>query len=85
VRKLIVSIVVVGAGLSAMGSVAGAGEPAKRGCVGESISANARADVPYGAFLAGITPRNEFGTVADGLHFVQAGVAPDEIYPNTCN
>ena len=75
----------VAAALTAVAVPAGAGTPAKQGCVGESISVNAKAPGPYGAFVSGITPRNDFGSLADGLHLVQAGLAPDDIYWNTCN
>jgi hypothetical protein len=65
---------------------AGAATPAVKGCVGASVSAAADAFHPYGRnFVSTITPRNEFGSLADGLHALQAGDVDDALYPNTCN
>ena len=40
---------------------------------------------PYGRFISSVAPRNDFGTLGDAVHAVQAGLVPDELYPNTCN
>jgi hypothetical protein len=74
-----VAVVAVGAGTAA------AAQPTSPGCVGASVSANAVALHPYGRFVSGIAPRNDFGTVGDAVHAVQAGQIPDEVYPNSCN
>ena len=64
---------------------ASAAQPTTPGCVGESVSANAKALHPYGGFISSVAPRNDFGTLADAVHAVQAGLVPDDLYPNTCN
>jgi hypothetical protein len=82
--------------LAALGlntGVAGAGEPANQACVGESLSALA-SDQPFpGAFGQAVrgfaqAPPNEIlplPGLGDGIQALQAGFAPDEVVPNTCN
>ena len=64
---------------------ASAAQPTTPSCVGESVSANAKALHPYGSFLSSVAPRNDFGSLGDAVHAVQAGLVPDDLYPNTCN
>jgi hypothetical protein len=79
-----VAAVAVAVGVGA--GTASAGQPAVQGCVGESVSANARAFHPYGqVVLAPNAPRNEVGSIGDAVHLVQAGLFPDDLFPNTCN
>jgi hypothetical protein len=73
--------------------VAGAGEPANQACVGESFSALATTQPFPGAFGGGVVsfaqaPPNELlplPGLGDGIQALQAGFAPDEVVPNTCN
>ena len=84
-RKFIVCTTLAGAAVLAFGTTASAGQPTSPGCVGASVSVNARAIHPYGAFISDIAPRNDFGSVGDAVHAVQAGQVPDDAYWNTCN
>ena len=85
-RKLLVGAVIAGALLTGSVGAASAAQPAARGCVGESISASAKALHPYGqVVLDPNAPRNPFGSIADAVHAVQAGQVPDSVFPNTCN
>jgi hypothetical protein len=86
--KLRLAAAVAGVAL-AVGVTAGtasAGQPAVKGCLGESVSANAQLLHPYGqVVLVPNAPRNEAGSIGDAVHLVQAGLFPDELFPNTCN
>jgi len=85
-RKLLVGAVVAGALVTASVGAASATQPVAQGCVGESISANAKALHPYGqVVLDPNAPRNPFGKISDAVHAVQAGQVPDSVFPNTCN
>ena len=66
---------------------ASADRPVVPGCHGESASTNARGALhPFGqVVLVPNTPRNDFGTVGDAVHAIQAGQVDDSIYPNTGN
>jgi hypothetical protein len=74
----------------ASGGIAGAGEPANRACVGESLSALATTQPSPGAFGAAVRgfaqdPNLPPPGVGDGIQALQAGLVPDEVVPNTCN
>ena len=85
-RKLLVGGVIAGALVTGSLGAASAAQPAAKGCVGESISANAQALHPYGqVVLDPNAPRSAFGTIGDAVHAVQAGQVPDSVFPNTCN
>jgi hypothetical protein len=85
-RRLLVGVAVSASAIGVGMGTASAGQPAQQGCVGESVSANAQALHPYGqVVLAPNAPRNEFGSIADAVHLVQAGQVDDSIFPNTCN
>ena len=85
-RRLVIGIACAGASIIGPGvGIVSAGQPTEAGCVGESVSANARAIHPYGALIRGFTPRNDLGTLADAVHALQAGQVPDEVFANTCN
>jgi hypothetical protein len=64
---------------------ASAGQPAVQGCFGASVSANAGLPGPYGQFVSGIAPRNGLGSVGEAVQAVQAGLIPDQVYPNSCH
>jgi hypothetical protein len=88
-RVVAVSGLVVGVVLGT-GGVAGAGEPAKQACVGESLSALATNQLFPGAFGAGVRGFAQDPTLpppglGDGLQALQAGLVPDEVVPNTGN
>jgi hypothetical protein len=85
-KRIVVGCFVAAAGMLIGTGAASAGQPAVQGCVGASVSANARALQPYGRnFVSTITPRNDFGSLGDAVQIVQAGGLPDELYANTCN
>ena len=85
-RRSILSVALISTAVITFGAgTASAAQPTTRGCVGESVSANAKALHPYGSFISSVAPRNDFGTLGDAVHAVQAGLVPDELYPNTCN
>jgi hypothetical protein len=86
-RKILISCAVVAGVLTAGLGTASAGEPAVQGCVGESVSANARLYHPYGtSFVDTMTPTNDFGSLGDAVQTLQAGFIPNGIgYDNTCN
>jgi hypothetical protein len=85
-RKSILSVALISTAVITFGAGnASAARPTTPGCVGESVSANAKALHPYGGFISSVAPRNAFGTLGDAVHAVQAGLVPDELYPNTCN
>jgi hypothetical protein len=85
VQRIFVACAVAAATLTLGVGAASAAKPAVAGCVGASVSANAHALHPYGSFISFIAPRNDFGSVGDAVHAVQAGVVPDSVYNNTCN
>jgi Na+/H+-dicarboxylate symporter len=85
-RRSILGIALVSTAVITLGAgTASAAQPTTPSCVGESVSANAKALHPYGGFISSVTPRNAFGTLGDAVHAVQAGLVSDELYPNTCN
>jgi hypothetical protein len=85
-RKVIIGTACFATTLIGFGAtVASAAEPAKQGCVGESVAANAQTIHPYGAFISSVAPQNIFGTLGDAVQAVQAGQVPDDLYNNTCN
>ena len=80
VGTLVAALIGIGAG------TASAAQPVVRGCMGQSVSANAHALHPYGqVVLKPNAPSNPFGTIGDAVHAVQAGQVPDDVFPNTCN
>ena len=81
-RKLLISCAVIAAAVSVGAGPASAKQPVVKGCVGESVSSNAKADGPYGAFISFIASD---GGLGDDVQLVQAGLIPDEAYENTCN
>jgi hypothetical protein len=72
--------------------IAGAAEPNNQACVGESLSALASDQPAPGAFGQGVrsfaqdpgVPTLRPG-LGDAIQALQAGGAPDDIVPNTCN
>jgi hypothetical protein len=85
-KKIIISCALAASAIAVSAGTASAGKPAVQGCVGESVSANAKTFQPYGKnFISTIAPRNDFGSVGDAVQVVQAGGVPDVAYPNTCN
>jgi hypothetical protein len=85
-KKIIMSCALAVSAIAIGTGTVSAGAPAVKGCVGESISANAKLLQPYGKnFVSTVAPRNDFGTLGDALQVLQAGGIPDEAYPNTCN
>lgn len=93
VRSAVVRTVAVASVAAGMmigsAAMAGAGKPANRACVGESLSALAsNQQVPggFGAAVVGFAqdPQSPPG-LGDGIQVFQAGFVDDEIVPNTCN
>ena len=85
-KKFIMSCALVASAIGISAGTAAAGKPAVRGCVGESVSANAKALQPYGKnFISEVAPTNDFGTLGNAVQAVQAGGVPDDAYANTCN
>ena len=85
-RKSILGVALMSTAVITLGAgTASAAQPTSPSCVGESVSSNAQALHPYGSFISSVAPRNDFGTLGDAVHAVQAGLVPDELYPNTCN
>jgi len=60
-----------------------AGQPANHACFGETVKAAAQAGPDFGAFVASVA-RDTRGT-GDEVQGTQAGLFPDEAFPNTCN
>jgi len=92
-KRMIVSAVfafgLIGGGVGVAGAgVAGAAEPNNQACVGESLSVLASNQPAPGAFGAGVVffaqAPDGFG-LGNNIQFLQAGVVPDTIVPNTCN
>lgn len=81
-RKLLIAGVVISAAVSVGAGSASAATPAVKGCVGESISAYAKDDGPYGAFISVVARDSRLG---DNVQLVQAGLLHDDSYKNTCN
>lgn len=70
-------------------SVASAGEPADKACVGESLSVLATTQPLPGAFGEAVVsfakePSSPPG-LGEGIQDLQAGEIPDDLVPNTCN
>jgi hypothetical protein len=72
--------------------IAGAAEPNNQACVGESLSVLASNQPFPGAFGGGVRSFAQDPTIpttrpglGDAIQALQAGVAPDDIVPNTCN
>jgi len=84
-RKLMVGVFCAGAVIVGSGGIVRADQPTVPSCVGESVSDNAQTRHPYGAFIREVTPRNDFGSLGDAVHALQAGQVPDDLYANTCN
>jgi hypothetical protein len=88
-RLLVMTSAAVAATLALATGVADAGQPANRGCYGESISALASNQPFPGAFGAAVVgfaqaPDGAPG-LGEGVQALQAGFVPDEVVPNTCN
>lgn len=75
------------------GGVAGAAEPANQACIGDLFNGDAPENggpVPgAGETVSGIAtdPGGQFGLASfgEGIQLLQAGVVPDEAFPNSCN
>ena len=86
--RLGVGTAVVAAALATAVGVAGAGQPNNQACVGESLSVLASDQPGPGEFGQAVT---EFAQAPDGfglgnnIQFLQAGLVPDTLVPNTCN
>jgi hypothetical protein len=88
-RFLVITSVATAATLGLASAVADAGEPASKGCYGESISALASSQPFPGAFGAAVVgfaqaPDGRPG-LGDGVQALQAGLVPDDVVPNSCN
>src|SRR4051812_14991183 len=67
---------------------ASAAQPAIQGCVGSSVSGNARATARYGQVISSVaTDGSGLGGpgVGSEVQAVQAGQVSDALFPNTCN
>jgi hypothetical protein len=88
-RLFVVTLAAAMTVLALATGVADAGQPANRGCYGESISSLATNQPFPGAFGAAVVgfaqaPDGRPG-LGDGVQALQAGFVPDEVVPNTCN
>jgi hypothetical protein len=81
-KKLMIGCLIAATAASVGVGSASAAEPAVQGCVGESVSSNAKAPGPYGAFISSVAMH---GGIGGDVQVVQAGLVPDDVYPNTCN
>jgi Na+/H+-dicarboxylate symporter len=86
-KKIIISCALAASAIAVGAGTVSAGKPAVQGCLGESVSANAKDFQPYGYnFISQVTPENGFGKgLGNAVQAVQAGLLPDDEYPNTCN
>ena len=85
-KRFIVGCAVAASTLAVGAGAAGAGVPAVKGCVGESVRVATKALHPYGRnFVTGVTPRSDFGSFGAAVQIFQAGGIPDDLYPSTCN
>ena len=86
-KKIIISSALAASAIAVSAGSVSAGKPVVQACVGQSVSANAKALQPYGYnFLSTVAPRNNFGSLGDAVQALQAGGLPDEAgYPNTCD
>ena len=85
-KKFLVGCVAAASTLVVGVGAAGAGTPAVKGCVGESVRVATKAFHPYGKnFVSGVTPRNDSGSFGSAVQVFQAGGIADDLYPNTCN
>jgi hypothetical protein len=86
-KKLVIgSAIALSAFCFGVGS-ASAATPAVQGCVGASVSTNARTVYhPYGTFVSSLRPTNFYGSLGDALQALQAGAVPNGVgFDNTCN
>jgi len=60
-----------------------AGQPANHACFGGSVSVAAEAGGDFGAFVAAVARENV--GVGQAVQDIQAGLVPDEAFPNACN
>ena len=81
-RKLLIGCAVIATAVLVGTGSASAAKPVVTGCVGASVSSNAKAEGPYGAFISSVA---RDGGLGDDVQAVQAGLVPDELYENTCN
>lgn len=69
---------------SLSGSVALAGQPVHRACIGHDVSGYAQAGgSTFGAFVSGGASATQ--GLGDEIQAHQAGLVPDSVLPNSCN
>jgi hypothetical protein len=67
----------------ALAAPVAAGQPANHACFGETVRVAAHAGADFGAFVAGVARENV--GVGQAVQDIQAGLVPDEAFPNACN
>ena len=88
IRKVAVAAAIATTTVVRLAGTASAGTPATQGCVGSTLSVLAVNQSFSGQFGAGVrTIAKEPGKpgLGDSIQFLEAGVVPDGILPNTCN
>jgi hypothetical protein len=87
-KRLLVVLGVVSAGLAAGGAVQAA-EPVSQACLGESFSSLASSGPGFGQgvkfFVNNPGPFNTHPGIGEGIEAIQAGLVPDFAVLNTCN